>query len=120
MVDEKNMTENNSQTIPKNNELIHNDIYDDIVESSLLPILLSSFILIINDVVIKWIFSKNDIFDYFFLNILIMAVIFKYHFKEKIYSHQTLALFIIIFIAGALFVACLFEDIDFSDDNKTV
>ena len=60
------------------------------------------------------------IFNYFFLNILIMALIFKYHFKEKIYSHQTLALFIIIFIAGALFVACLFEDIDFSDDNKTV
>ena len=120
MVDEKNIAENNSQTIPKNYELIHNDIYDDIVESSLLPILLSSFLLIINDVVIKWIFSKNEIFDYFFLNILIMTLIFKYHFKEKIYSHQTLALFIILFIAGALFVACLFEDIDFSDENKTV
>ena len=120
MVDEKNLAENNSQTIPKNYELIHNDIYDDIVESSLLPILLSSFLLIINDVVIKWIFSKNEIFDYFFLNILIMTLIFKYHFKEKIYSHQTLALFIILFIAGALFVACLFEDIDFSDENKTV
>ena len=120
MVDEKNIAENNSQTIPKNYELIHNDIYDDIIESSLLPILLSSFLLIINDVVIKWIFSKNEIFDYFFLNILIMTLIFKYHFKEKIYSHQTLALFIILFIAGALFVACLFEDIDFSDENKTV
>ena len=117
---EKNEVDNNSQTIPKNYELIHNDIYEDIIESSLLPILLSSFLLIINDVVIKWIFSKNEIFDYFFLNILIMTLIFKYHFKEKIYSHQTLALLIILFIAGALFVACLFENIDFSDENKTV
>lgn len=117
---EKNVVEDNSQTIPKNYELIHNDIYDDIIESSLLPILLSSFLLIINDVAIKWIFSKNEIFDYFFLNILIMTLIFKYHFKEKIYSHQTLALFIILFIAGALFIACLFEDIDFSDENKTI
>ena len=118
-----NKNENNltlNSTVPKNVELIHNDVNDDIIEVSMGSIILSSFLLIVNDVVIKWIFSKNEIFDYFFLNILIMTLIFKYHYKEKIYSHQNIGLIIVLFIAGALFVACLFEDIDFSDENKTI
>ena len=106
------------KVIPKRFELIHNDIYDDIREKSFGIIILSSLLLIINDVIIKWIFSNNEIFDYFFLNILIMTLIFKYHFKEKIYSHQNIALIIILFISGSLFVACLFEDIDY--ENKTI
>ena len=114
-INETNITE---KAIPKKFELIHNDIYDDIREKSFGFIILSSILLIINDVIIKWIFSNNEIFDYFFLNILIMTLIFKYHYKEKIYSHQNIALIIILFISGSLFVACLFEDIDY--ENKTI
>ena len=110
----------NSQIVPKKVELIHNDAYDDVTEVSISSIILSSFLLIINDVVMKWIFSRNEIFDYFFLNILIMTLIFKYHYKEEIYSHQSVGLLIILFISGTLFVACLFEDIDLSDTNKTI
>ena len=111
---------NKSKTIPKNVELIHNDLLGDITESSMNNIILSSFLLILSDVIISWIFSRNEIFDYFFLKILIMTLILKYHYKEKIYSHQNFALIIILFIAGSLFVACLFETIDFSDENKTI
>ena len=115
---EINKSNSTEKTIPKRFELIHNDIYDDIAENSFGLIILSSSLLIINDVIIKWIFSTNEIFDYFFLNILIMTLIFKYHYHEKIYSHQNLALVIILFISGSLFIACLFEEIDFSYDNK--
>lgn len=110
----------NPQIVPKKVELIHNDAYDDVTEVSISAIILSSFLLIINDVVMKWIFSRNEIFDYFFLNILIMTLIFKYHYKEEIYSHQSVGLLIILFISGTLFVACLFEDIDLSNTNKTI
>ena len=110
----------NSDSYPKQYELIHNNLYEEITESSYKYIILSSFLLIINDVIMKWIFSLNEIFDYFFFNILIMTLIFKYHFKEKIYSHQMLALVIVLFISGALFVACLFEDANFKKKNKTV
>ena len=114
-------SQNSSQTIPKKVELIHNSAYDDVsFEVSISSIILSSFLLIINDVIIKWIFSRNEIFDYFFLNILIMTLIFKYHYKEQIYSHQNVGLCIILFISGALFVACLFEDVDLSNTNKTI
>ena len=116
----KNEISEGSQTVPKKVELIHNDAYDDATEASISSIILSSFLLIINDIVMKWIFSRNEIFDYFFLNILIMTFIFKYHYKEEIYSHQSVGLFIILFISGALFVACLFEDIDLSNTNKTI
>ena len=54
------------KTIPKKVEFIHNDVNDDILDNSFCPIIWSSFLLIINDVVIKWIFSRNEIFDYFF------------------------------------------------------
>ena len=121
-VEEMNITKmtQNSQTIPKKFELIHNDKYEDNIEVSFSSIVLSSFLLIVYDIVIKWIFSRNEIFDYYFINILIMALIFKFHYKEDIYSHQTLALIIILFIAGALFIACLFENIDLSVGNKTI
>ena len=110
----------NSESYPKQYELIHTNIYEEITESSYKYIILSSLLLIINDVIMKWIFSLNEIFDYFFFNILIMTLIFKYHFKEKIYSHQMLALVIVLFLSGALFVACLFEDANFKKENKTV
>ena len=109
-----------SQAIPKKFEYIHNDLNDYNIDASMCSIILSSFLLIVYYVVIKWIFSRNEIFDYYFINILIMTLIFKYHYKQNIYSHQTLALFIILIIAGALFIACLFEDIDLSGKNKTI
>lgn len=110
----------NSQQNIKKYELIYNNLYEDITESSYANIILSSFLLIVNDVIMKWIFSSNEIFDYFFFNILIMTLIFKFHYKEKIYSHQRLGLVIILFISGALFIACLFEDIDFTSNPKTI
>lgn len=110
----------NSDSYPKKYELIHTNLYEEITESSYKYIILSSFLLIINDVIMKLIFSLNEIFDYFFFNILIMTLIFKYHFKEKIYSHQMLALVIVLFLSGTLFVACLFENANFKKKDKTV
>ena len=108
----QNNISDNSQMVPKNLELIHNNMYEDITESSIYSIILSSFLLIVNDVVIRWLFTQNEIFDYFFFNILIMTFIYKFHFKEQIYNHQTLSLIIILVIAGASFIACLFEKIE--------
>lgn len=116
----KSKTIDNSLQNIKKYELIYNNLYEDITESSYANIILSSFLLIVNDVIMKWIFSSNEIFDYFFFNILIMTLIFKLHYKEKIYSHQRLGLVIILFISGALFIACLFEDIDLTSNPKTI
>ena len=116
---QNNVTES-SQIVPKNLELIHNNIYEDITESSIYSIIMSSFFLIVNDVTIGWFFSKNEIFDYFFFNILIMTFIYKFHFKEQIYNHQTLSLIIILVIAGGSFIACLFEKIEINKKNITI
>ena len=116
----QNNISDNSQMVPKNLELIHNNMYEDITESSIYSIILSSFLLIVNDVVIRWLFTQNEIFDYFFFNILIMTFIYKFHFKEQIYNHQTLSLIIILVIAGASFIACLFEKIEINKKNITI
>ena len=49
-----------------------------------------------------------------------MAFNFKCPYNEEIYSHQNIGLLIILFISGTIFVACLFEDIDLSNKNKTI
>ena len=118
-VDNSYRTEN-SQIIPKKVDYIHNNVLENIEEYSFGYIFWSSFLLIINDVVIKWIFSKNEIFDYFFINILNMTLIYKIHYKEKIYSHQYLALLMIVILGGALFIACLFEKTDYNSKNETI
>ena len=62
-IDNKLDTTDNSHTVPKKYELIHNNIFEDITDSSINSMILSCFLLIVNDVVVKWIFSyfNNDI-----------------------------------------------------------
>ena len=122
-INNNNLNNNNNNdnfgehVVPKKCVLIHNDMYEEITENSTHSIILSSFLLIINDVVVNLFFSKKEIFDYFFFNILIMALIYKCHYKKQIYNHQTLALVIIIVIAGTLFFSSLFEKIQINREN---
>ena len=110
----KNDTKINDSTDPNitgynKYELIHNDIYENIVDNSRKYIIISSILLILKDILEKVIFKNNDIFNYFFINILIITLIYKYYFKEKIYKHQGLALIIILIVSGAFLVSCMFN-----------
>lgn len=98
----------NGRTI-KQIELIHNDLYKEITENSLKYILLSSVLIVSKEILIKMIFSINDIFDYFFFDLLIMTIISKIQYKERIYSHQLIALIVVFFISGGCLISCLFE-----------
>ena len=62
----KSKLSQNYGTVPKKVALIQYDAYDEVTEVPISSIILSSFLLLTNDVVMKWIFSRNEIFDYFF------------------------------------------------------
>ena len=108
----KDDTKGNNRAVSSNYnkyELIHTDIYENIVDNSWKYIIISSILLITKDILEKLIFQNNDIFDYFFVNILIITLIIKYYYKENIYKHQVLALAIILTISGPCLIACIFN-----------
>ena len=99
-------------------ELIHNDLYLRVTKNSLRYIVLSSLLIVTKEILNKMIFSINDIFDYFFFDLLIMTIISKFQFKERIYSHQLVALILVLFISGGCLISCLFESTNISESNN--
>ena len=57
---------------------------------------------------IKIIYSTNDIFDYYFVNLIYVTLILKFYFKVRIYRHRLLAVFIATFLSGSCLIGCLF------------
>lgn len=99
--------------------LIHNDLYQNIGDNSFKYIVLSCCLIISKEYLYLLIYSINDIFDYYFMNLVIITIILKVIYKQKIYKHQLIAVILVIVISSLCFISCLFMSYT-SKDNENV
>lgn len=111
---ENNANFQNGRTV----SLIHNDLYENITDNSLIYILISSCLIVTKEFLNKIIFSTHDIFDYYFLNLIIITLILRYVNNEKIYKHHLLTIIVVTIISGGCSISCLFIGTYGSDDDK--
>ena len=119
---------NNSETSTNENNinsqygrtvsLIHNNLYENITDNSLIYILISSCLIVSKEFLNKTIYSTHDIFDYYFLNLVIITLILKYVNNVKIYKHHLFSILVVIIISGGCSISCLFIGTIGSDDEK--
>ena len=98
----------NTQSIHGKYSLIHTDLIENITENSLKYIIISCCLIIPKEMLIKIIFSTNDVFDYYFLNIIIITLILKFYLKANIYRHRLFAVTFVTTISGVCLISCLF------------
>ena len=98
--------------------LIHNDLLRNIGDKSFKYILLSSFLINGKEYLYQIVYSTNDIFDYYFLHLVVITLILRFIFKKKIYKHQMLAVIIVVLVSGFCLISCLFIDNFNEDENK--
>lgn len=103
--------------------LIHNNVSDLEIEivnrNSFKFIILSSFLIALKECCTKILFSQNDIFDYYFLNLIIISLILKIFFKQKIYKHQIFVIVLVSIIAGSCLISCIVISSGETDDNNS-
>ena len=58
-----------------------------------------------------------DIFDYYFINLVILTLILKFWFKENIYRHRMVAVVMVIIVSIICFIICLFLN-NYSENDK--
>ena len=131
-LDEENKRINSLKSDSFKYDLIHNDLTNInlgiIRKNSLKFIIISSCLILLKELLTKIIYDSNDIFDYYFLNLITITVILRIFFKEKIYNHQILSIILVSIISGACNIGCIFihESAHFlvndfnqnSEDNK--
>ena len=98
----------NSQSIHRKYSLIHINLIESITENSIKYIIISCCLIIPKEILIKLIYSSNDIFDYYFVNIIIITLILKFYFKANIYRHRLLSVLIVTLFSGGCLISCLF------------
>ena len=98
--------------------LIHNDLYEDITYNSFWYIILSCFLIDSKEFLNKILYSTYDTFDYFFLNLVIISLILKYFYKQRIYKHHMLSVIIVIIFSGTCLISCLFIN-NIIDDKQS-
>lgn len=100
--------------------LIYNDVVeteiDIIKQNSVKFILISSFLIMTKEFFTKVAYSSNDIFDYYFLNLIIIVLMLRIVFKKKIYLHQKFAIIFVCIISGGCVIGCIFA---ISEENIT-
>ena len=97
--------------------LIHNDVnldYEDISRSSKKFLIISSGLIVLKEIGTKIVYSSNNVFDFYFLNLVIIAIILKCFYKKKIYKHHIFAIILVVVISGA----CLISGIIIINDDK--
>ena len=97
--------------------LIHNDLtseYDSISNYSTMIIIISSCFITIKECINRILYSSNDIFDYYFLNLIIIAIIFRCFYKKKIYKHHKFSIILVSIISGSCLISCIIIS---SNDN---
>ena len=102
--------------------LIHNDLsseVDYVSKSSFIFILLSSSFITIKECVSKVLYSSNDIFDYYFLNLIIIVIILRYFYKRKIYKHHKLAIILVSVISGSCLISCILVSLNYNFEGET-
>ena len=102
--------------------LIHNDLsseVDYVSKSSFIFILLSSSFITIKECISKVLYSSNDIFDYYFLNLIIIVIILRYFYKRKIYKHHKLAIILVSVISGSCLISCILVSLNYNFEGET-
>ena len=97
--------------------LIHNDLtseFDSISNYSTMIIIISSCFITIKECINRILYSSNDIFDYYFLNLIIIAIIFRCFYKKKIYKHHKFSIILVSIISGSCLISCIIIS---SNDN---
>ena len=102
--------DNNNRVISFQSSLIskYHLIHNDIKQNSMKFIILSSFLIVFKEILINAIYKSNDIFDYYFLNLIIIAIILRFIFKQKIYRHQIFSIILVSLISGSCLISCIF------------
>ena len=98
-------------TVASRYSLIHNDLAEikiDILKQNTMKfILLCSFLIVIKEFFTTVAYNSNDIFDYYFLNLIIISIILIAVFKQKLYNHQIFAIIFVSIISGTCLISCL-------------
>ena len=81
-------------------------------------ILLSSCLITIKEFVSKVLYSSQDIFDYYFLNLIIIVIILKCFYKKKIYKHHILAIILVSVISGSCLIACVLVSLNYNFESE--
>lgn len=119
--DELIINQNSPRTTSQNRKevsLIHNDIVEDMSENSFIYIILSCCLILTKQTLSQIVYSINDIFDYYFLNLVILTLILKFYFHENIYRHRLLAVIMVIIASGICLISCLFINTNSNDEDK--
>ena len=120
-----NENENKNNVVNRKHSLIYNDLYENITENAFWYIVLSCLLIDCKECLNTIIYSINDIFDYFFLNIIFITCILKYEYKQKIFRHQKLSIMIVVLVSGICLISCLFienivKNINGEEIKKTI
>ena len=110
--EEKEKEENERiMTVTSRYSLIHNDLAEikiDILKQNTMKfILLCSFLIVVKEFFTAVAYNSNDIFDYYFLNLIIISIILIAVFKQKLYNHQIFAIIFVSIISGTCLISCL-------------
>jgi hypothetical protein len=116
-VNDSTVNEKKKNASMRNYSLIHNDLYQSVTENSFWYIILSCLLINIKEFVYKLIYSINNIFDYYFLNLFILTLILKFKYRQKIFKHQLLSLMIVIIISNICLLSCLFLDTSLNTED---
>ena len=99
---EKNRISSFGEEIPNKYYLIHNDRgtmeIESITQNAFKFAFISCFLITIKDFMARILYNSNDIFDYYFLNLIIVSLILRFYFKEKLYRHQLFAIILVSII----------------------
>lgn len=116
-VNDSTVNENKQNASMRNYSLIHNDLYQSVTENSFWYIILCCLLIDIKEFVYKIIYSINNIFDYYFLNLIILTLILRFKYRQKIFKHQLLSLMIVIIISNICLLSCLFLDTSLNTED---
>jgi len=75
--------------------LIHNELAteDDLIKKSAQKfIILSTILIVIKEFANKILYSYDDIFNFYFVNLIIIAIIWKRFYKKRLYKHHILSI----------------------------
>ena len=121
--DDKNKINDNEETNSLRNDSIFKRentlkiylIYNDVISmeqsfsrNSFKFLFLSALFIVLKECITKILYSSNDIFDYYFLNLIIIAIILHVFFKQKLYKHQIFSIFLVSLVSGSFLISCIF------------
>lgn len=118
--DEQDLNPNTARSSFQNRKvsLIHTNIAEDISDNSYIFIILCCCLILTKEFLNQIVYSTNDIFDYYFLNLVILTLILKFWFHENIYRHRLLAVIMVIIVSSICLISCLFINNYPNDENQ--